>query len=380
MKILYDHQAFSNCSYGGICRYFFELMRHYYRQKVPFELAAQSINNHYLESAIETKDWCSNTPRSALPMWRRCRRAFSRFFGKEAERSDFLFENKRAGVAALERNAFDIFHPTYYDPYFLEHLSKKPFVLTVHDCIHELFPEFLMTDPAYRSKERLAQSAAKVIAVSERTKEDLLRIYDVDERKITVVYHGNSLDANVENANLRLPSRYLLFVGDRTIYKNFYLLARVIASLAKHDRELSLLCMGGPKFSQRELRFFELIGIRDQVRWRAADDPSLVSAYRRALLFVYPSLYEGFGIPLLEAFACGCPVACSRTSCFPEIAGDAAAYFEPKEFDSMKETIAELLRNEDLRKRLRTAGYKRLQRFSWEQCAHQTMRVYESCL
>jgi len=114
------------------------------------------------------------------------------------------------------------------------------------------------------------------------------------------------------------------------------------------------------------------------VLFHPIDDSSVVQIYEKAQAFVFPSLYEGFGIPILEAFACKCPVLLSRSSCFPEIASDAALYFDPLDEDSIRETVGDVLRQEDLREDLRTRGLNRLSHFSWEKAASQTMKVYQS--
>jgi glycosyltransferase involved in cell wall biosynthesis len=169
-----------------------------------------------------------------------------------------------------------------------------------------------------------------------------------------------------------------LFVGNRGLYKNFYVFARAVAAVTSHYPELRLVCLGGGKFSRWETKFFKIIGLDGRVSSFPADDPTLVQAYKNAMAFVYPSLYEGFGIPILEAFACECPVVCSRTSCFPEIAGDAALYFDPKDFRSIKAALLQILGDKGLRENMRAQGYLRVQRYSWEKSARETLAVYQS--
>lgn len=372
MKVLFDSQIFSAQQYGGISRYFCMLMGQLDGKGVESHLPAMYTSNVYLH------DLAARNPK----MFRHTniRNLYvSRIFQRYA-----YYRNGKENVRALSRGDFDVFHPTYYNPYFLAHLGCRPFVLTVYDMIHEIFPEYFPRDDSVAAwKQQLLDHASRVIAISANTKKDLLKFYDVDEKKIEVIYLGNSLlnaGQSVPSTDRHLLEKYLLYVGDRSPYKNFSLFAESVAPLLKTDPGLRLVCVGGGPFSDPEQVFFRHHGIGGKVEYRQANDAELASLYRGARAFVYPSLYEGFGIPVLEAFSCDCPTVLSNTSSLPEIAGDAAVYFDPKEAVSIRDAVSRVIYDEVLREKMIAVGRERLARFSWEKCADETASVYGSLL
>ena len=178
-----------------------------------------------------------------------------------------------------------------------------------------------------------------------------------------MVYLGNSLqgiDDAGSNTGDPLPEKYLLFVGDRSLYKNFYLFAEAVAPLVKTDPGLRLVCVGGRPFSGQENAFFRYHGLDGKVDYQQVNDTTLAGLYRGAIAFVYPSLYEGFGIPVLEAFSCDCPAILSNTSSLPEVGGDAAAYFDPKDASSIRETVCRVVCDRGLREKMIARGRERL--------------------
>ena len=192
-----------------------------------------------------------------------------------------------------------------------------------------------------------------------------MRLYGVDEKKVTVVYHGVEKVEKVERVE---KGAYLLYVGRRGGYKNWDWMVEAVAPLLKDG--MKLVCTGLP-FSGEERRLLKRLGIADCVEQRtvsAADFPAL---YASAAAFVYPSRYEGFGLPILDAWAAGCPVVLSRASCFPEIGGDAAEYFELDDAKSLRAAIGRAKEKKTVEK-----GRQRLKGFSWEKCAAETAAVY----
>lgn len=366
MKILYDHQIFTLQKYGGISRYFYELVRGF--RDVPdvnCEISLLVSNNRYISDKkfVNHIDLFPNI----------------QFRGKPRL---FNFFNKLNTILKLKQQNFDVFHPTYYDTYFLKYLYNKPFVLTVHDMIHEKFSKmFPPTDKTTERKKILVEKAAKIITVSMTTKKDLIEIFGTDESKIEVVYHGNSIfpKPNID-FKFDVPKKYLLFVGSRGGYKNFDKFVKSVSELLKQNKDLFVICIGGGRFNRSEIKLFNELGISKQILQYDIDDNNLAYFYKNAIAFIFPSLYEGFGFPILESFACGCPVACSDTGSFPEIAGDAAYYFDPYNEESMKNAIIQLIKNDDLRKELIVKGKERLKLFSWKKTVVQMKKIYESVL
>jgi glycosyltransferase involved in cell wall biosynthesis len=366
MKILYDHQIFTSQKYGGISRYFYELVRELHDiQEVKCEIPLVVSDNHY----ISEKKIVTYVDLFPSKQFRGKQRIFNLF-------------NKPYSILKLKQQNFDVFHPTYYDPYFLKYLGDKPFVLTVYDMIHEKFSEmFSATDKTTEQKKILVEKATKIIAISHTTKKDLIELFGTDESKIEVVYLGNSMFPK-PNSSLyfEIQKKYLLFVGSRGGYKNFDRFIKSVADLLKQDNELFVVCAGGGKFTSSEIQLFVNLDIAKQVLQYNLDDDNLAYFYKNALAFVFPSLYEGFGIPVLESFACGCPLICSEVSSLPEIAESGACYFNPYSEESIRGAVLKVLEDSSLRKDLINKGHEQLKKFSWKQTADQTKKIYENVL
>lgn len=359
VSVLYDHQAFEMQRFGGISRYFYELMTHL---EGDVELAIKYYTNDYLKEAG------NKFPGFHLP-----ERPYKWFKGPIKR------QNRLNSIERLKKSECKIFHPTYHTPYFLDHIGNKSYVLTVHDMNHELLPDaFRNTESVVAIKRATILRADRIIAISENTKKDIVDILGVDPQKIDVVYHGVR-PLTTAYKGLQLPERYVLYVGDRNTYKNFYQLLEAFAVLAEKDRSLFLVCTG-KVLKKPELALIHKYGLQNRVIHIHASDPELKQLYEQASLFVFPSLYEGFGLPILEAFSYNCPVLLSNRSCFPEIAGDAALYFDPTHTESLIESAKLILDDSDLQERLRVAGRERVKQFTWEKAAKETEMVYKKVL
>jgi glycosyltransferase involved in cell wall biosynthesis len=247
--------------------------------------------------------------------------------------------------------------------------------------IHELYPEYFhLWDPVAVQKQELVRKATHVIAISESTKRDLIDFYNVEESRITVTHLGSSFQAEGTTSNLNLPGKYLLMVGSRGTYKNCYFTVRALSRLLKIQPEVHVVFAGGGRFSDDEKRFFAELDLADRVHHFPASDADLRVLYGRAEAFIFPSLYEGFGIPVLEAFSCGCPVLASSTAALREVAGDGALYFDPKSPHELVAGVERILHEPALRTELKNLGSERLKQFSWDRCAAQTMAVYRQIL
>ena len=376
MKVLYDHQIFESQTYGGISNYFANLYFKLPKQQVETEISILYGNNGYLNKLPlkpHFDPYTSFVMRREFPAKRRI---YNWVNNMVLKRKNSFEHNREHAIATISKQNFDVFHPTYFDPYFLDKL-KKPLVLTVHDMIHEIYPEFLHGDPTLFHKPLLIEKADHIIAVSETTKRDLMRIYQVAPKKITVVYHGinENIDTKQTGSSNKFPGQYILFVGKRDGYKNFLTFIQAIAkTLIKHN--ISLVCVG-QIFDAFESELIEKLGITRNVIQTQASNEELYDLYKHALCFVFPSLYEGFGIPLLEAMRAGCPMAVSNIDVFREVAKNAALYFNPKEIDSIRCSIEELINNSEKRKELELNGKENLGYFTMEKLIENTAAIYK---
>ncbi len=284
----------------------------------------------------------------------------------------------------------ELFHATEH---LLMPLRGVPTVLTVHDLIYHLFPAYHKRLNYWFLNAAMllfVQRADALITISESSKRDLMRIYGVTEEKITVIYEAASPDfqpvpaervAKVK-ARYGLPERYLLALGTIEPRKNLIRLVAALRALRQQDPVLSLVIVGSAGWLYQD--FFQNLEKLDDPRAVLlsgyvpdADLPAVISG---ATVYVLASFYEGFGLPILEAMACGTPVACSNTSSMPELGGDAARYFDPQDTQDMTAAIAAVLDNADLRAEMRERGLAQAARFSWQRAAKETLAAYERVL
>lgn len=356
MKILYDYQALRMQRYGGVSRYFFELASRLCREPdVQVAVPVLRSKNYYFQEFLG-KPMAGDLPVSLDRAVNLANRAYTLL--------------TRARYA-------DILHPTYYNPYALGWLSGR-LVVTVHDFTHERFPEcFQKNDATAANKARMIRAADALIAISENTRRDILQYFPEAEGKITTIRHGLG-DEPVTPAPFPLPERYILFVGERKGYKNFARFCEAMRRIMKNDDGLCVFCAGGGPFTAAETASFGRYAGR--FLQRTCTDAELAHAYQNALCFVFPSLYEGFGLPTLEAFGSGCPVVLSAASCLPEIGGDAAEYADPENAESIARAVERVLGSEPLRREMAARGKARLVNYRWESTARETLRLYERIL
>jgi glycosyltransferase involved in cell wall biosynthesis len=283
-----------------------------------------------------------------------------------------------------------LFHSTEH---LLLPLRNVPTILTVHDLIYKLYPEYhkkLNYVYLNRAMPLFCRRAGAIIAVSEATKRDIVSYYGIDPAKIHVVHeapagHFRPPDQD-EIARVRqeyrLPARFLLHLSTIEPRKNLERLVDALLILRGENEGLSLVLAGAKGWLYDD--FFTRIkaeGLEELVRplgWVPDEDlPAVIGA---ASLAVQPSLYEGFGLPILEHMACGQVVAASNSSSHPEVGGDAAAYFAPTDMVEMVKVIERLLINEDEYARRRSAGLKQVQKFSWSRAAAETIAIYNQQL
>jgi len=367
MRIAYDHQIFGWQEYGGISRYFFELASRMATtcQQETRIIAPLYVNRYLHKAPVELQVCGISSPR--LPK-------SGRFY---------RFINALIAAPLVSRFRPDILHESYYANSGVAPPGTKV-VLTVFDMIHERFKESISAfDPVSREKIRAVQRADHVICISQQTRRDLLELIDIDPARTSVVYLGFSLTGSTgyRRPEIATPRPFLLYVGKRGGYKNFAGLLKAFAASALLRAEFDLVCFGGGGILSTERDLMHRLNLHaDRVRQVSGDDTLLEAYYRAAFAFVFPSLYEGFGLPPLEAMSFDCPVICSSVSSIPEVVGDAAAGFDPHDVDAMRGAIERVIGDAALRQSLIRRGRERIEVFSWSRCAQETLNVYGKVL
>ncbi|MCL2931059.1 MAG: glycosyltransferase family 4 protein [Trichodesmium sp. MAG_R03] len=371
--IVYDHQIFWRQRYGGISRYIYEVATKISESEDDFQvkILALAYVNKYLKE-------CPKKLIIGLPV--------PRFPGIQIQKIIGKINDKFA-KSWFQNNTPDIVHETYYHSDRLAP-KKSKIVVTVHDMIHEKLSQFVRRemfgmDRTSQIKKQAVTRADQIICVSENTKKDLIEILDINPEKVNVVYHGPSLKLTTNSQNnLAEFKPYILYVGERISgHKNFRLFLQAYANSTQLKNNFNLVCFGGGSLSKTELKLIQELGLSPEKIFQiSGNDTTLVNFYRSASIFVYPSLYEGFGIPLLEAMALDCPIACSNTSSLPEVVGNAAEFFNPQQPDSMTNAIENVLFSSDKSTELVKLAREQVKKFSWEKTAKETKEVYLSLL
>ena len=284
----------------------------------------------------------------------------------------------------------ELYHATEH---LLMRLRRMPTVLTVHDLIFRRYPGhhkplnrwyLNLTMPLY------CRRATRIIAVSEQTKRDVIAAYGIPAEKITVIYEAAAPGFGLRDAETvaaarrryRLPDRYLLSVGTIEPRKNLGRVLTAFERLRDAGQVDAFVIVGKPGWLYDD--FFaqlEASPAKQAVLFPGwVEDADLPAIYAGASVVAFPSEFEGFGLPALEAMACGAPVVCSNTSSLPEIAGDAALLVDPADTDQIAHALGRVLREPDLADEMRRRGCAQAARFSWARAAAETARVYEQAL
>ncbi len=363
MNIVFDYQIFSYRTYGGISRYIIDLAAHCSDLKdMDVTILALMHKNRYLveNNIIGYKG------------------AYVPHFSKTTRIR--LSLNKQITGLALKFIRPDIVHHTYYD--IPGSNADHKTVVTVHDMIHEKFPsEFNSADKTSILKKQAVQKADHIICISKTTREDLMNCYDIAPERISVVYSGAGLSVDADAVEKpAVKSNYILYVGRRGKYKNFLSLVSAYGTHERLRNNFRLLCFGGGPFQKSEKIYFETYNVADNVEYHSGGDKLLANLYSRAAVFVCPSLYEGFGLTVLEAMSAGCPVACSLAGSLPEIAAGAAEYFDPTDRDSIANALEVILFSDEHSNKLIRTGSQQAKRYSWGRCARDTARVYANLI
>ena len=368
LSVLFDHQIFTLQKYGGISRYFVDLatglLEH--RCASPKILSGYHFN-HYLSCAPPE----IRTPSLFLPY------SSHRFVNRFLNPAHYAYISAMCSLTKPH-----VIHRTYYS-----HPCKQPpnlpTVITVYDMINERFPQhFPNNHVTLESKRNAIHSSDHIICISKTTLNDLLAIYPSVEKKASCVYIDvPKPKVNASKRLLESSRPYILYVGHRKGYKNFDVLLRSFLSTKELHDNFDLFAFGGPPFSPTETAQILASGVNpSSVLQLSGPDSQLYALLSSAQCLVYPSLYEGFGIPPIEAMHLGCPVVASHSSCLPEVLSEAALFFDPSSISDLTNVLLKLLNSSTLRHELVHSGLSQASLYDNGRMIRRTSKIYHSLI
>jgi len=355
MRVAIDDQIFTTQVYGGISRYFVELMHAYH-------------SDDALGVVLTTSR-----------IWTKNRLLIEHGFGQRLP-SSLGHKGKVIRLANRLRSVTErpeIVHHTYYDRRYLKRYGRSTVrVITVYDMIPERFPELFPHGNPHRDKREFVAAADLILCISHATRQNLIDVYG--DLKAPVVVTPLGVDASFQPGlprPLSFPEQYVLFVGSRGGYKDFNTLVEAFARLPA-DRDLQLVAVGGGPLRAHERSKLDQLGICQRVIQTDVADTELAGAYSNAQCFVFPSHHEGFGLPTLEALASGCLTILASSPAHHEVGGDAALYYPPGDAAELARLMNEVVSSDERHASQRVKGVAHAARFTWRETARLTVAAY----
>ena len=363
-KVLLDNIIFNLQKIGGISNYWYNLLKESAGNNNIFYFEDKYLNKNYYRSLIELPDERIVKDRSILPL-----------------------KIKRYLFVKNINKCFDLLHSSYYR-YVKDDIKN---VTTVHDFMYEKYlSKYNFKRIVHSLQKYLAlKHSDYIIGVSKNTLDDMLRYFpEFRDKKMRVIYHGINNDfypvekkndfTIIQNQKL-YDNSYFFYFGNRRGYKNFGLLIQAYSNLLKNNKDIpALVIAGGGDFDKEELKLLmEKEVLSNIIKLKKIDNNELNLLYNYCSGLIYPSLYEGFGMPVLEAMKAGSPVICSNSSSLPEVAGEAAIFINPDNISELESALYYLL-DDDTRKELIKLGLKQSRKFSWGETYKETLEVYNS--
>jgi len=350
IKILFDNQIFDLQKFGGISRMYAGIKNELNKtDEFDVSISIEKTDNEYLKDSYPN--------------------------GKG---NNFAVSEER-----LNKGDFDIFYPTFFSPYFLLRIGNKPYVMSVHDMIPEIYDEyFSRNDLQIVGKREMVKHASAIEVPSECTKKDLVRILGVNEDKIHVI--GRALNpgfgSKIYTSNV-MGFDYILYVGQRNAYKRFDWFIKHIASFLENHKDIHIVCTG-KEFNEHEIKLITENNLWGRVHAIFADDVTMASLYKYAKFFVFSSEYEGFGLPVLESYKMGCIALLNDIEVFREITDGQGTFFKLKENESNLSEVAEKIfsMSDQEKKAVLDAQYKILEKYSYERYIDNVKKLFTSVL
>lgn len=364
IRVGFDDQIFIAQSRGGISKYFVEIITRLPNYGIEPVLLLNSTRNHHLaESGLVTE------AKRDSPLQSKIRGLLWRLTGYPR-----YVISKKTNV--------DLIHHTFTHKGYLGQLNK-PSVVTVYDMIPEVYPEYFPMGNPHFAKEKYAEKCDRIISISDSTTRDMLQFYGESiEDKTFIIPFGvgeQFLEPDLSVEMPVLPENYLLFVGIRRGYKEFATAFQAFEEIALHEDNLHFVIVGGGRYSDAERDMITNSNFKNRVMHFNPSDKQMPLFYKRASCFLFPSVYEGFGLPTLEALASGTPVVLADASCSREVGGDLAIYFEPGSVQGLAEAIGQA-RAKEWRELIKLEGPLRARAFNWDSVAEQTAMLYKQLL
>ncbi len=362
MKISFNSTIFSQEKAGGISRYFICLIKKLIENNIDIKVTSILHKNIFLKTL--SKKHSSGFYLSNYPLFK---------WVENLNNSKFNKYNLT--------NQTDIIHDTYYT-FGVKKLKKMKKIITVHDLIHEKFRDFYRNSQyLINLKKKSFEDCDHFICVSQNTKKDLIENYNIDKDRISVIYHGaDHLIKKKASMNFKIDYPFILFVGNREKYKNFEFLLKAYSKSKKISSNFNLVCFGGGKFSKKENELIDKFYITKKIIHVTGDDQLLCNYYSNAKALIIPSIYEGFGLTLIEAMRFKCPIFCSNIDVFKEISDDHVINFDPRNELNLISQLEDNLFNENKLNEISLKAFKNSENFTWEKSALNTIKVYNKLI
>ena len=354
MKLFFSYSIFYQQKYGGISSYFVNLAKEYLKNQKDISIACKFHKNFNLKKIDRIVDGY----RINYPF----------FFNKIIENTNEFFFIKKINLIKP-----DLIHFTYFYKNFKKIKNIKK-IINCWDLTHEKFNKH---SQLINLKKKNFLEADKILCPSFTVKKDLLSYYNLDENKIQVTYFSS--DFEIEQIKSRSLQNSILYVGSRSDYKNFDKFIKSFSLSKKLKNDFNIIIFGGESPKQNGLDILKKYNIKeDKFQFVNGSNDDLKYYYKNARIFIYPSLYEGFGIPLIESMRMGCPVISSNGGALKEVGGSGISYFDPHDVDDIRSKLENFIYDDAKINAAINYGYKRSSKYSWKKCAQETYKAYES--